>query len=809
MMRTTIWAVIGWIVLVNCFLLVIANAPPGQSDDPNDPRNRWKTFVDFSGVDVSGDPAEAARKTVDFYNSDLMSRIEKLYEKTSTTECRSLIGEHFGYYLKAFANEKPLPFSDKTFKNTCEEEDEYDFDNLPPGVHMGMIQNRTYQPPRNETKYLEPSEIVLCYGILAHDSPSATIRIIEAVDEPTTQFIVHVDAKYEETHQVLKEYASQRSRVTVLDHPHRVRVNWGGFSMVNATLQMIYHADQIEFTHFVHMAATAYPIASNRRIRNTLADFPADANFMHVVLKPTSPALPIWNYYVECDDRLHRIFELPPLRKQVHGVDIFTSSQWFIISKEYANFLAHPEPGSFLQEYMDYMKHAVVADEHFFGTVLRNTHFCGKHHNWNFLHLQFDQWENERDLNMRDERKCIMPDPNHCGRSPTTMEMDYLDILELSGDLFARKFDDEVDPTIKDVIDRIRAKEEKELIKFNITKPQAPALHNPLALDGHGVLFVAKETISSENPLCMGLGEERNKVRLVPCFYEDVPPTLASNWETGAVILDETVPHNRWEIGPCSSDGDLRKLYSGDVEVIPGQYNPTGPRCNLKVMDGLRVGRCLDGESFDPQPGGPVHVFPCHNRWHQYISFGDGTHAPTGALHTNVPEHTRKRIAETGREQEAYMCLGLEGRGEDEEDWLGKRKEMMEKMLQRELEQMEQDSDDSEDEEGSLVDQKEDGEEDATETDAATEEEGPLDIWHWEYEQLHAIKCSNKEAVIEWVLVPFIEEDDSTTVYEDEDGSADSGDEDGPEEMEWPDPTEDSDVDTKTDKKHENKEEEL
>lgn len=261
-MKKSILAVIGWILILNCFLLVIANDPPGESDDPNDPLNRWKTFVDFSGVDVSGDPAEAARKTVDFYNSDLMARIEKLFSKTTTTECRELIGEHFGYFLKAFANEKPLPFTDKRFKNTCEEEDEYDFDDLPPGVHMGMIQNRTYRPPRNETKYLEPSEVILCYGILAHDSASGTIRLIEALDEPTTQFVVHVDGKYEETHQLLKEYASQRSRVAILDHPNRVRVNWGGFSMVNATLQMLHYADQIEFTHFAHMAATAYPIAS-------------------------------------------------------------------------------------------------------------------------------------------------------------------------------------------------------------------------------------------------------------------------------------------------------------------------------------------------------------------------------------------------------------------------------------------------------------------------------------------------------------------------------------------------------------------
>ncbi len=249
-----------------------------------------------------------------------------------------------------------------------------------------IIQNRTYQPILNETNnhlFISPLDIVICYGLLAHDSAAATIRFIEAVDEPTTRFIVHVDAKYEETYQQLKDYGNNRDRVIVLDHPYRVRVNWGGFSMVNATMQMLNYAENnnVDFTHFVHMAATAYPIASNRRIRNTLAAYPVDANFLHIILKPNRPHSSIWNYFVECDDRLHRIHRLTPIIKDTHGADFYTSSQWFIISKDFASFLANPEqavPDSFLRQYWDYIQHVVVADESFFGTVLRNTHFCNK-----------------------------------------------------------------------------------------------------------------------------------------------------------------------------------------------------------------------------------------------------------------------------------------------------------------------------------------------------------------------------------------------------------------------------------------------
>ena len=152
--------------------------------------------------------------------------------------------------------------------------------------------------------------------------------------------------------------------------------------MVNATLQILNYVDRndIHFTHFVHMASTSYPIVSNQHIRNTLAEYPADANFMHIVLKPARPSESIWNYFVECDDRLHRIHRLPVITKERNNADFYTSSQWFIISKEFAHYLANPqeEEGIFLQQYLDYIEHAVVADENFFGTVLRNTHFCNK-----------------------------------------------------------------------------------------------------------------------------------------------------------------------------------------------------------------------------------------------------------------------------------------------------------------------------------------------------------------------------------------------------------------------------------------------
>ena len=160
-----------------------------------------------------------------------------------------------------------------------------------------------------------------------------------------------------------------------------------------------------------------------------------------------------------------------------------------------------------------------------------------------------------------------MKQPNHCGRSPTTMTVDYLPVLELSGDLFARKFDDVAEPFIKDYIDLRRKKEEerlnresdmmKEMKEKNETEPNLPL--EEWEFQGEGVMIVAKETIRDTMPLCMGLDEDSNQVLLQPCFKEDVPPTLSAGWEEGAVIIEEIDGYNRWDIGPCSSDGELKR----------------------------------------------------------------------------------------------------------------------------------------------------------------------------------------------------------------------------------------------------------
>jgi hypothetical protein len=633
-----------------------------------------------------------------------------------------------------------------------------------------------------EGTYIENADdLELAYVILTHDQPESTIRLIESVYvENRTKFVVHVDGKEQadETYARLVEYAQEKNLeqqqeggegeyIRIVPNENRVRVNWGGFSMVNATLVAMktlfgldYYAAQPEekvppghdnphafsFHKMIHLASTTYPLASNTEIRDTLASYPLDANFLHILLQPNDPTPQVWNYFVECDDALHRIYRLPPLTADKgHGIDVYTSSQWFIISREFAWYLAKPPKNSLAEYFREYAEHVVVADESYFGTVLRNTHFCSTLHNDNFLHIQFGSWENEsKEANKRDPRKCVMRNPDHCGRSPTTMTLDYLPVLELSGDLFARKFDDVAEPLVKDYIDKRRAKEEERFIReealakeIDANKTAGVEVTKKLPLEewefeGEGVMLVAKETVSDEVPLCLGLTRHgANRVHLLPCFKEDVPPTLDPDWYTGAVIIEEIEHYNRWDLGPCSSDGELkRNETTGELEMTPGDYSQTGPKCMVKVGDSIRKGRCLDAESDRTKPGSFLNIFPCEAKWHQLFSFGNGDLIPSGAVHLSLPKHIVTKDSTT------HLCIGVQGRSdEDEVEWL----------------RPEHDDD-------------------------------PDGLWPWEYSNateyyangykslkywngihLQTTPCSNEGAVIEFFYVPFIVEE-----YEDD-----------------------------------------
>jgi Core-2/I-Branching enzyme len=418
-----------------------------EDKDEEDEDDDDYASIDYRSILASAaeNLTEAARRATNAMSESVSARLEVLFRQANSSECRASIAEHLGYFVQSVGGEKSMPFAEWQMESECPEPS-LDWDHLPEGMHIGHLQNKSYQPEDGE--YKNATDLRLLYGILTHDDAAATVRLLTVLNDTNVKFVVHVDGKHVETQDALLRFALAHGNVHILPDDRRVRINWGGFTMVNATLQLLQYAlletslahhALSDFDKFVHLASTSYPLASNREIKERLAQFPIDANLLYAVMKPARPKPWGWHYFVECDDRLHRIHRLSPWQNSTHGVDLYTSSQWFMLSREFALHLAAPPPGSFVDLFLQYARHVVVADETFFGTALLHSPYCAKHHNANFLHLQFDRWESVLPQDKRDPKKCMMLDPNHCGRSPTVMTIDNVDLLELSPDLFARK----------------------------------------------------------------------------------------------------------------------------------------------------------------------------------------------------------------------------------------------------------------------------------------------------------------------------------------------------------------------------------
>lgn len=161
----------------------------------------------------------------------------------------------------------------------------------------------------------------------------------------------------------------------------------------------------------------------------------------------------------------------------------------------------------------------------------------------------------------------------------------------------------------------------------------------------------------------------------------------------------------------------------------------------LKQIDGIRAGRCFDGQQDSLQPNGDIQVYPCVQQWFQFVSFGDGEHAPIGSLYSTIPSHIVQQIQNLGHDQSPYMCFGVRGRGsQDEVKWAGETGDV----------------------------ENEDTSEDGT----------ILPLSNWKGEQIVTTQCSNKDAVIEWLFVPYIvEEASNETVPESETTTANDDDE--------------------------------
>ena len=273
------------------------------------------------------------------------------------------------------------------------------------------------------------------YLILAHHNYEHITRLIGSLNAPGTNFFVHIDKRNG------VNYSNLAANVFVIQE--RVKVNWGCYSMVEATLRLIRMAVSVRpADYYVLLSGADYPIRSNEYIERVLSTGHEFIDLKQAPF-PRKPMSRFTFYFIEYNKKkknlqwvFFRSFEAIMrklgIRRKV-PFPVFAGSQWWALTGSCINYILDTLSDS---QYIPFFKYSLIPDEAFFHTIIGNSPFLDQVAN----SLTFTHWTEKY--------------------SPLMINEEHLEIFkrlkeepDAEPQVFARKFDKD-NRHLLDVIDR-------------------------------------------------------------------------------------------------------------------------------------------------------------------------------------------------------------------------------------------------------------------------------------------------------------------------------------------------------------------
>lgn len=279
----------------------------------------------------------------------------------------------------------------------------------------------------NNLKQLKPR---IAYFILVHRYPEQFKRLFKAIYHPENHYLIHIDQKSVFTvNQEVQEFLEDYPNAYTLTSE---RVIWGGYSMVQSELKAMDYllSHGLKWDYFINLSGQDFPLKSQEFIFDFLAENPGQ-NFLKIA-----------NQSKERPDTMNRIDHfytenntgfLGPVNKRPYlkNVTSYIGGQWMILTRSCCDFICNsPE----VQKYEDFYRNTLIADESFFQTVLMNTSFS-------------------EDITNDDKRAIIWIPDGDIKLRPKTLTINDLRFLQEGENLFARKFDMQIDESVFEVLE--------------------------------------------------------------------------------------------------------------------------------------------------------------------------------------------------------------------------------------------------------------------------------------------------------------------------------------------------------------------
>ena len=223
----------------------------------------------------------------------------------------------------------------------------------------------------------------ITYLILAHDEPAHLERMIEALDHPNAEFIIHIDKK-SNTRSFFTGKLQGFKNVFFLKK--RLPVSWGGFSMVEATLNLVRAAlRQNKKGYLILLSGHDFPVKPADYIYNFLV-----SNYGTEFLESFALPYSTWDmngglgriaYYwfidkVGLDDsrRLYYIQKKAGLiRPYFQDFTPYGGAQWWTLTCECADYIV--KYIRFNTVYKEFYELTYIPDEMFFHSIILNSPF--------------------------------------------------------------------------------------------------------------------------------------------------------------------------------------------------------------------------------------------------------------------------------------------------------------------------------------------------------------------------------------------------------------------------------------------------
>lgn len=219
----------------------------------------------------------------------------------------------------------------------------------------------------------------ICYLILAHNNLNHLNRLIDSLNDDSCSFYIHIDKKSKQAN-----YYNSLDNVTIIRE--HFDINWGGFSMVEATLALLKNAllDSPKSDYYILISGVDYPIRPHKFLLEQLASGKEFIDSAPLPF-PDKPMGRFEYYYYDVNRRKYGYFHplilteialrLFKLKRKI-PFPIYVGGQWFALTHQCVEYILNTIDND--ERYINFFKHSLIPDEAFFQTIISNSPFAEK-----------------------------------------------------------------------------------------------------------------------------------------------------------------------------------------------------------------------------------------------------------------------------------------------------------------------------------------------------------------------------------------------------------------------------------------------